>query len=51
MARRKTLPESVRTKLDLAERLAALRLDLYGEARRTGDGTAIGDPGQDLVQL
>jgi hypothetical protein len=42
MARRKTLPESVRTKLDLAERLAALRLDLYGErggpemARRLG---------------
>jgi Peptidase S24-like len=42
MARRKTLPESVRTKLDLAERLATLRLDLYGErggpemARRLG---------------
>ena len=31
MARRKTLPESVRTKLDLAERLATLRLELYGE--------------------
>jgi len=42
MARRKTLPESVRAKLDLAERLAALRLELFGErggpemARRLG---------------
>ena len=42
MARRKTLPESVRAKLDLAERLAALRSELYGDrggpemARRLG---------------
>jgi hypothetical protein len=42
MARRKTLPESVRAKLALAERLAALRSELYGErggpemARRLG---------------
>lgn len=42
MARRKTLPESVRAKLDLAERLAILRLELFGErggpemARRLG---------------
>ena len=31
MARRKTLPESVRTKYSLAERLSALRAELYGE--------------------
>jgi hypothetical protein len=31
MARRKTLPESVRAKLDLAERLAQLRLELFGD--------------------
>ena len=42
MARRKTLPESVRAKLGLAERLAALRSELYGDrggpemARRLG---------------
>ena len=42
MARRKTLPESVRAKLDLAERLAQLRLELFGDrggpemARRLG---------------
>jgi hypothetical protein len=42
MARRKTLPESVRAKLALAERLAALRQELYGDrggpemARRLG---------------
>lgn len=42
MARRKTLPESVRTKYALAERLASLRLELFGErggpemARRLG---------------
>lgn len=31
MARRKTLPESVRAKLALAERLAQLRAELYGD--------------------
>src|SRR5437764_1674464 len=31
MARRKTLPESVRAKYSLAERLSALRAELYGE--------------------
>jgi hypothetical protein len=31
MARRKTLPESVRAKLDLAERLGALRSELFGD--------------------
>lgn len=31
MARRKTLPESVRAKYTLAERLSALRSELYGE--------------------
>jgi hypothetical protein len=31
MARRKTLPESVRAKLALAERLAALRSELFGD--------------------
>ena len=31
MARRKTLPESVRAKLALAERLGALRLELFGD--------------------
>src|SRR5580693_664256 len=42
MARRKTLPESVRAKMALAERLAALRLELFGDrggpemARRLG---------------
>ncbi len=42
MARRKTLPESVRAKLALAERLASLRAEMYGErggpemARRLG---------------
>ena len=42
MARRKTLPESLRAKLALAERLATLRLELFGErggpemARRLG---------------
>ena len=42
MARRKTLPESVRAKLALAERLAQLRSELYGDrggpemARRLG---------------
>jgi hypothetical protein len=42
MARRKTLPESVRAKLQLAERLTALRSELFGErggpemARRLG---------------
>jgi Peptidase S24-like len=42
MARRKTLPESVRAKLALAERLAGLRSELFGErggpemARRLG---------------
>jgi len=42
MARRKTLPESVRAKLALAERLATLRSELYGDrggpemARRVG---------------
>jgi hypothetical protein len=42
MARRKTLPESVRAKQALAEHLAALRLELFGErggpemARRLG---------------
>ena len=42
MARRKTLPESVRAKLALAERLANLRSELFGErggpemARRLG---------------
>lgn len=42
MARRKTLPESVRAKMALAERLAALRSELYGDrggpemARRLG---------------
>lgn len=42
MARRKTLPESLRAKLSLAERLSTLRLELYGErggpemARRLG---------------
>jgi len=42
MARRKTLPESLRAKLALAERLSTLRLELYGErggpemARRLG---------------
>lgn len=42
MARRKTLPESLRAKLELAERLATLRLELFGErggpemARRLG---------------
>src|SRR5271155_80902 len=42
MARRKTLPESVRAKLALAERLTALRSELYGDrggpemARRLG---------------
>ena len=34
MARRKTLPESVRAKLALAERLAALRLELFGDRAR-----------------
>jgi len=42
MARRKTLPESVRTKQTLAERLASLRAELFGDrggpelARRLG---------------
>jgi len=42
MARRKTLPESLRAKMELAERLANLRLELFGErggpemARRLG---------------
>ena len=42
MARRKTLPESLRAKLALAERLSTLRLELFGErggpemARRLG---------------
>src|SRR5262245_57598975 len=42
MARRKTLPESLRAKLSLAERLSGLRLELFGErggpemARRLG---------------
>lgn len=42
MARRKTLPESLRAKMELAERLASLRLELFGErggpemARRLG---------------
>ncbi|MDG3004406.1 S24 family peptidase [Paludisphaera mucosa] len=42
MARRKTLPDSLRAKLELAERLAILRLELFGErggpemARRLG---------------
>jgi hypothetical protein len=42
MARRKTLPESVRAKLALAERLASLRSEMFGErggpemARRLG---------------
>ena len=42
MARRKTLPESVRAKLQLAERLTSLRSELFGErggpemARRLG---------------
>lgn len=42
MARRKTLPESLHAKMELAERLAALRLELFGErggpemARRLG---------------
>jgi hypothetical protein len=42
MARRKTLPESVRTKQTLAERLSALRAELFGDrggpelARRLG---------------
>ncbi len=42
MARRKTLPESVRAKLALAERLASLRQEMFGErggpemARRLG---------------
>jgi hypothetical protein len=42
MARRKTLPESVRAKVQLAERLTALRSELFGErggpemARRLG---------------
>src|SRR5215469_9251053 len=42
MARRKTLPESVRAKLALAERLAQVRAELYGDrggpemARRLG---------------
>lgn len=42
MARRKTLPESIRAKLALSERLACLRLELFGErggpemARRLG---------------
>src|SRR3954452_22277496 len=42
MARRKSLPESLRAKLALAERLSTLRLELYGErggpemARRLG---------------
>jgi hypothetical protein len=42
MARRKTLPESLRAKLALAERLSSLRLELFGErggpemARRLG---------------
>lgn len=42
MARRKTLPESLRAKLELAERLTALRLELFGDrggpemARRLG---------------
>src|SRR5437764_6053152 len=31
MARRKTLPESVRAKYSLAERLSALRSELYGD--------------------
>lgn len=31
MARRKTLPESLRAKLALAERLSSLRLELFGE--------------------
>ncbi len=31
MARRKTLPESVRAKMALAERLGALRLELFGD--------------------
>ncbi len=31
MARRKTLPESVRAKLQLAERLTSLRSELFGE--------------------
>src|SRR3954465_9105348 len=31
MARRKTLPESVRAKYSLAERLSSLRSELYGE--------------------
>ena len=31
MARRKTLPESVRAKLDLAERLGVLRAELFGD--------------------
>ena len=42
MARRKTLPESLRAKLTLAERLSSLRLELFGDrggpemARRLG---------------
>ena len=42
MARRKTLPESLRAKLALAERLSSLRLELFGDrggpemARRLG---------------
>jgi len=42
MARRKTLPDSVRAKCSLAERLGALRAELFGErggpelARRLG---------------
>ena len=42
MARRKTLPESVRAKLALAERLGILRSELFGDrggpemARRLG---------------
>ena len=31
MARRKTLPESLRAKLALAERLSSLRLELFGD--------------------
>lgn len=42
MARRKTLPDSIRTKCSLAERLSALRAELFGDrggpelARRLG---------------
>ena len=51
MARRKNMPESVRVKCHLSERLREVRIELHGERGGSGNGATFVATDSYLVQL